>query len=142
MRGWSKTLELRTLTEQLKIGKQVTFLRSFTDEEKVALLDQCTAMLYTPSNEHFGICPLEGMYMRNPVIAANSGGPLETVLHGKTGFLCEPTAESFAEQMLHLVRNPSVVRKMGEAGHSHVVENFSFHAFTEKLDSIVASLTE
>lgn len=29
------------------------------------------------------------MYLQVPVIAVNSGGPKETVLSGKTGYLCE-----------------------------------------------------
>ena len=40
------------------------------------------------------------MYEGTPVIAVNSGGPKETVVHGKTGFLCSQTAKSFSEAML------------------------------------------
>lgn len=43
----------------LNLSAQVTFVRSFSDEQKAALLDSCTAVLYTPANEHFGIVPLE-----------------------------------------------------------------------------------
>jgi hypothetical protein len=50
-----------------------------SDIEKVALLQRCSCLLYTPANEHFGITPLEAMYCSRPVIAVNSGGPLETI---------------------------------------------------------------
>lgn len=133
-------MELRTLAENLEVADRITFLRSFTDDQKIGLLDHCTALLYTPSNEHFGICPLEGMYMRRPVIAVNSGGPLETVLSGKTGFLCEPTPAAFADKMLYLTCNPRVAEEMGQTGRDHVVQNFSFEAFTRKLNSTVAEL--
>ena len=33
-------------------------------------------------NEHFGIVPLESMYVGTPVIAVASGGPLETIVPG------------------------------------------------------------
>ena len=135
-------MELRRMAEDLKISDQVTFLRSFTDQQKVVLLSHCTSLIYTPSNEHFGICPLEAMFMRRPVIAVNSGGPLETVVDGKTGFLCDPTADAFARQMLHFIQNPRASRVMGEAGRDHVIENFSFEAFTEKLNAIVSKLCE
>jgi len=135
-------LELRRMVEELKISDQVTFLRSFTDQQKVALLGRCTSLIYTPSNEHFGICPLEAMFMRRPVIAVNSGGPLETVVHGKTGFLCDPTADAFARQMLHFIQNAGASREMGEAGREHVIEKFSFEAFTEKLNAIITKLCE
>lgn len=59
-----------------------------------------SALLYTPDREHFGIVPIEAMFEGTPVIAVNSGGPKETVVHGKTGFLCSQTAKSFSEAML------------------------------------------
>ena len=131
-------LELRALAEDLQVSKQVTFLRSFTDTQKIALLRMCTALLYTPSNEHFGICPLEGMYMSRPVIAVNSGGPLETVVDSKTGFLCNPTPDDFSQVMLHLVQTPHAAEEMGRNGHRRVMQNFSFEAFTQKLDGLIA----
>ena len=134
-------LELRALVESLKIGDNVTFIRSFTDQEKIDLLHRCRALVYTPSNEHFGICPLEGMYLRRPVIAVNSGGPLETVVDGITGFLCEPTAEAFAEKMVYVYRNAEKSVEMGVAGREHVIANFSFNAFTEKLNAIIERLS-
>ena len=135
-------LELRTLVEKLGIGDRVTFVRSFTDSQKISLLHRSRAMVYTPSNEHLGICPLEGMYMRLPVIAVNSGGPLETVLDGETGFLCEPTPEAFSQAMGRIYEGEEEAKAMGEAGRKHVVQNFSFEAFTRKLNNIVLDLTK
>lgn len=135
-------LELRLVAKSLQINDNVTFIRSFTDQEKVALLDRCHALIYTPSNEHFGICPLEGMYLRRPVVAVNSGGPLETVVDGKTGFLCEPTAEAFGDKMVYLYENPEKSVEMGQTGREHVIANFSFEAFTRKLNDIVEGLCQ
>jgi alpha-1,3/alpha-1,6-mannosyltransferase len=42
-------------------------------------LNNAIAVLYTPSNEHFGIVPVESMFMKTPVLACNNGGPLESV---------------------------------------------------------------
>jgi alpha-1,3/alpha-1,6-mannosyltransferase len=71
----------------------ITFIRSFADQQKKALLAASTAVLYTPQNEHFGIVPIEAMTFSRPVIACNSGGPLESVADGRTGYLCRPTKE-------------------------------------------------
>jgi alpha-1,3/alpha-1,6-mannosyltransferase len=133
-------IELRTLVEKLGVGDNVTFVRSFTDSQKISLLHRSRAMVYTPSNEHFGICPLEGMYMQLPVIAANSGGPLETVLDGKTGFLCEPTPEAFSHAMGKVYRAQEEAHGLGKAGKKHVIQNFSFAAFTRKLNAVVLDL--
>jgi glycosyltransferase involved in cell wall biosynthesis len=43
------------------------------------------------------------MLLGTPVVAVNSGGPLETVLHEVSGFLCEQSAAAFAQAMLRLI---------------------------------------
>ena len=66
---------------------QVLFLLSIPDAFKTVLLQQSILLLYTPKNEHFGIVPVEAMKYGLPVLASNTGGPLETILDGKTGWL-------------------------------------------------------
>lgn len=133
-------LELRQLASELRIENQVTFVRSFDSDQKFTLLTHATCLLYTPENEHFGIVPLEAMYMKLPVIAVSSGGPKESVEHEKTGFLCEPEPEAFAEAMKKFVDNPNLKKKLGEAGYERVNKMFSFKAFTIKLNTIVTTL--
>ncbi|XP_068675796.1 alpha-1,3/1,6-mannosyltransferase ALG2-like isoform X2 [Montipora foliosa] len=133
-------LELRKQAEQFNLTSKVTFLRSFTDTQKLKLLNLCTCLIYTPSQEHFGIVPIEAMYMKRPVIAVNSGGPLETVQNEVTGFLCSPDAESFAFAMQKFMKDPSLSSTMGEAGKENVVKKFSFHVFSQHLNNIVCCL--
>lgn len=42
-------------------------------DERSALLVRASCVLYTPSNEHFGIVPVEAMCCGAPVVAVNSG---------------------------------------------------------------------
>lgn len=119
---------------------QVVFLRSFTEAQRTLLLDHCAGVVYTPANEHFGIVPVEAMYASRPVIAANSGGPLESVLHGKTGYLCPDTPAAFAEAMREVVTDPERSRRMGERGRTHVIERFSLSAFGDTLEGEVRAL--
>ena len=133
-------LELRKLADQHNLISKVTFLRSFSDSQKLSLLNCCTCLLYTPSHEHFGIVPIEAMYMKRPVIAVNSGGPLETVQDEVTGFLCDPDAESFAVAMQKFMKDPSLSSTMGEAGKENVIKQFSFEVFSQHLNSIVCCL--
>jgi alpha-1,3/alpha-1,6-mannosyltransferase len=41
--------------------KSVVFLTDVTEIQKIQLLKSCLVLLYTPSNEHFGIVPVEAM---------------------------------------------------------------------------------
>ncbi|XP_067425941.1 alpha-1,3/1,6-mannosyltransferase ALG2 [Emydura macquarii macquarii] len=134
--------ELKNISTKLNISEQVTFVRSFTDEQKISLLNNSVCVLYTPSNEHFGIVPLEAMYMRCPVIAVNSGGPLESVINNVTGFLCDPLPTRFSEAMEKFVKDPALKNTMGAAGRARVSEKFSSKAFTEQLYQYICRLTQ
>ncbi|KAL5015982.1 hypothetical protein ScPMuIL_005571 [Solemya velum] len=133
-------LELNRLAQQLDVKESVTFLRSFTDSQKRMLLNHSTCLLYTPDREHFGIVPIEAMYMKCPVIAVKSGGPLETVVDGDTGYLCEQEPDSFAEAMKKFVDDVSLKDRLGKAGRKRVEEKFSFNAFTKQLNETVHNL--
>lgn len=135
-------LQLRRLCERLQLQDHITFLRSFSDSEKRTLLQHSTCLLYTPDKEHFGIVPIEAMYMKCPVIAVKSGGPLETVSDGETGFLCQQDKADFAKAMLAFIQDPELSEKMGEAGKQRVLEKFSFETFTEQLNGIVSTLCQ
>ncbi|XP_069476700.1 alpha-1,3/1,6-mannosyltransferase ALG2 [Ambystoma mexicanum] len=133
--------ELKNVATKLQIENNITFLRSFSDDQKMALLRKSTCILYTPSNEHFGIVPVEAMYMECPVIAVNSGGPLESILNNSTGFLCNPSPTEFSEAMEKFLKDPGLKHSMGAAGKARVKETFSSEAFSEKLYQYVCRLS-
>ncbi|EGT51710.1 hypothetical protein CAEBREN_25681 [Caenorhabditis brenneri] len=133
--------ELEDHLSDLKIpSNQVTFLRSPTDEQKVNLIRKSRAILYTPDREHFGIVPVEAMYLGTPVIAVNTGGPLETVRNNETGFLVDQNAEAFAGKMIELIKNEEKYEKLSEEGPKWVQQMFAFEAFSRKLDDIIQSV--
>ena len=78
--------------------------------------------------------------MKCPVIAVKSGGPLETVAHGQTGFLCRPDPEEFAAAMREFVEDRKLQGDMGQAGHDRVVTKFSFDAFATQLNIVINNL--
>lgn len=91
--------ELRELAEKLGITERVYFLKSISNDERLLLLENTKVLLYTPENEHFGIVPVEAMHMGCIVMACNSGGPLESVADGETGYLQPPVEEMWGEKI-------------------------------------------
>mmetsp|Transcript_6920 Transcript_6920/g.27050 ORF Transcript_6920/g.27050 Transcript_6920/m.27050 type:complete len:214 (-) Transcript_6920:2920-3561(-) len=85
--------QLKRDAYDLRVHQEVIMLPSISSEEKEILLSKCLCVLYTPVNEHFGIVPLEAMAAGKPVLACNSGGPVETIIDGTTGFVCSPLPE-------------------------------------------------
>lgn len=135
--------ELQDLVKELKLEAMIEFRRSIPDSERAQLLNESRAVLYTPMNEHFGIVPVEVMYSRTVVICNASGGPLETVVHGETGFLCsEPTAEVWGKAMESVLQlSDAQLKEMGDYGKKRVEEHFSAerlsHEWTELLEETV-----
>ncbi|KAF3915645.1 hypothetical protein ABW21_db0209286 [Orbilia brochopaga] len=76
----------------------VLFLPSVPSALKSFLLRTARILAYTPENEHFGIVPLEAMLAGTPVLATNTGGPLETILdNGVTGWLRPSSPSQWSE---------------------------------------------
>jgi len=63
---------------------QAEFLGRASDEELVGLYASARAVI-VPGIEEFGITAVEAQAAGRPVIAADAGGALETVVHGQTG---------------------------------------------------------
>jgi alpha-1,3/alpha-1,6-mannosyltransferase len=57
-------------------------------------------------NEHFGMVPLEAMAAQRPVVACASGGPVESIVDGVTGYLCPPMPGAFADAAARLLQDP------------------------------------
>jgi len=65
-------------------GPTIRFVGKVNSDELSVLYSQARALLF-PSEEDFGIVPLEAQASGIPVIAFGKGGVLETVLEGETG---------------------------------------------------------
>ena len=107
---------------------EVLFLLSVPTQLKSMLLATAKLLLYTPTNEHFGIVPLEAMLAGVPVLAANSGGPLETVREGKTGWLRSAEDVGCWTEVMRRVlceMSEEELKGMGEKGKKWVREEFS-----------------
>lgn len=116
----------------------VIFMPSLTDSIRDGLLSQVNCLIYTPSEEHFGIVPVEAMSRGTPVIAINSGGPKETIIDGATGYLCEPTPAAICEKLMILkgMTAPELAQMRLQA-MEHVRKNFSLEIFGHRLEALI-----
>ena len=68
----------------------IQFTGDVNEQELQQLIGNAIATIYIPKDEDFGISPVESMSAGKPVIGAGEGGLLETIIHGKTGWLTPP----------------------------------------------------
>jgi alpha-1,3/alpha-1,6-mannosyltransferase len=132
--------ELERRAARLGLAGHVALVRSPSDAEVHALLARAACVVYTPVAEPFGLVPLEAMAAARPVIAVNHGGPTETIVHGRTGWLTEPHADAFADALARVLGDAAAARRMGEAGWAHVRTRFSRRAFGDHLESALKVL--
>ena len=134
--------ELKSRAQELGIQDRVVFLKSISNDQRILLLEHTKILLYTPENEHFGIVPVEAMYMGCIAFACNSGGPLESVKDGVTGFLMEPKVEIWSQKIAEILNGPQdKMVKMRENARRRVEENFTFNVFSKQLDQVLKRMS-
>ncbi len=129
----------KTIVTALIIPKEVDvlFLLSVPASLKSMLLQTARLLIYTPPDEHFGIVPLEAMLNGVPVLAANSGGPLESIVEGQTGWLRDvEQLDQWSEVMSWALDDghEEELRAMSMNGPKRVKEEFSQEKMAERLE--------
>lgn len=120
-------------------GKSVEFLGAVSDAQLVELYAQAKALLYPVEDEDFGIVPVEAMAFGTPVIAHESGGPKETVVHGKNGILFTELTEAGLEEAVRVFQattsrfDPEKIQKNAR--------EYSPTVFAQKIAELVKATT-
>lgn len=115
-------------------GAVVVFVPSISEHARNYLLGHSKCVVYTPENEHFGIAPIEAMISGTPVVAIKSGGPCETVVDGKTGYLCASDASEVGKRVMMLLDGTVDAASMGQAAREHALGSFSLDSFGDQLE--------
>ncbi|KAL3470702.1 alpha-1,2-mannosyltransferase [Aspergillus californicus] len=137
----------RTVPSALSIpdSVDVLFLPSVPSAFRDTLLSQSRLLLYTPINEHFGIVPIEAMRAGIPVLASNTGGPLETIVEGHTGWLRDATDPKQWTDVIENVlygMSEDEIERMANAARDRVEKEFSLRAMGETLEGEISGMLE
>ncbi|MGI4756214.1 MAG: glycogen synthase [Janthinobacterium lividum] len=125
-----------------------------TKEEAIQLYSNCAAFCCPSVYEPFGIINLEAMACRAPVVASATGGILEVVVDGETGYLVpfeqdpvttfpakpEQFARDLASKLTDLLADPAKAKRFGQAGRTRVEEKFSWTAIAEQTIALYKEL--
>lgn len=121
----------------LGLQKQV-IVQSFPYLELPKVYNHCQVVIYpTIGEEPFGLVPVEAMACAKPVVVTKSGGLVESVIDGVTGFIIEKRdVNTLAEKICLLLRDEKLAQQMGEAGHRHVEEHFSRERMVHQVNTL------
>lgn len=126
--------------------RNVIFLGIVGDEDKVALLELCYAIVF-PSHlrsEAFGISLLEGAMYGKPMISSEIGtGTSYINNHGETGLVVPPSdPEAFRQAMQQLWDNPELVRTMGARAQARYRKLFTARVMGESYAALYRDVLE
>jgi len=141
--GGSLRDSLRKLTGKLKISEKVDFIDQVPHFEIPDYLRKIDIFVVPSIKESFGVAALEASACEIPVIASNTGGLPEVVLHNKTGFLVPPKDHrSLAAAIAELIENPSLRKKFGEEGRKFVSRSYDWVENSQSMDQLYHDLLE
>jgi starch synthase len=140
--------EMREKIEWVRtINPRVIWIdKMLSKPEAIQLYSNCSVFCCPSVYEPFGIINLEAMACRAPVVASATGGILEVVVDGVTGYLVpfeqdpvtsfplhpEKFSRDLAAKLSEVLADPEKARRFGDAGRKRVEENFSWSAIAEQ----------
>jgi L-malate glycosyltransferase len=130
------------VARQLGITDKITYLGN---HQQIETILPCADLVFQPSeHESFGLVPLEAMACGIPVLATASGGIVEVVEHGVTGYLCEVgDIETMATHAIEILSDEEKARKMGQLGQEQARSKFDrdtiINQYVALYEEVVAS---
>lgn len=139
-----KTPEIAHLQKVAKmehVEDQVIFTGRRGRDQLKYYYNAADVFVTTPWYEPFGITPLEAMACGVPVVGTNVGGIKFSVLHGKTGFLCETNDVSMvADRVMELLNNDKLYKHFSENAKSRVNAFFTWSTVAHSLSNLYEKL--
>lgn len=105
----------------------VRFWVNVPDNDRVvgALNKIAAAFVHVSTREGFGLVVSEAMWQGTPVIGSRTGGIINQIKPGETGFLVDPLdVPAISRHLSTLLDDPNQAHQMGERAREHVREHF------------------
>lgn len=136
---------LKKYVKEQGLEQHVTFAGTISRDELASIYQIAdifimpTRMLANNDVEGFGIVYLEANAFAKPVIAYNSGGVSDAVLHNKTGILVEPkNPHEIAKNVIMLFQDEEFAKKLGLNGKNRVLEEFNWDIKTKSFIEVLS----
>lgn len=114
-------------------GLPVVFPGYLRGDDLIAAYRSADAFIFPSTTETFGLVALEAMACRVPVIAARTGGVLDTVIDGVNGLYFDPDhPEEMGDLVRRLRANPDLREELAENALRHALSR-SWRATMDQL---------
>ena len=125
----------------LDFGIPVHFMGNLSDDLSLRLVYSSADVMVVPSRfESFGQTASEALACATPVVAFNTSGLKDIVIHKSTGYLAEPFSVNDLSNGIVWTLQNNTNNKLGIRGREFVENNFSTKIVLEKYISIYNSV--
>lgn len=134
---------LRSLAEELSLSECVMF-HGFTEEHIMLELLQASDIFVMPNKtingdlEGFGLVFLEANACGLPVIGGRSGGVVDAIEDGVSGFLVEPgSIQGIVDKINYFIENRNKIAEIGRNGLERAEREFGLNKKREEFISVL-----
>lgn len=124
---------LKRQVERLGLENRVHFTGFVPEDELIELYASAFAVVYAPVDEDYGYVTVESFLSGKPVVTCtDSGGTLEFVDDGESGYVVPPEPEALGAAVNRLFADREKAKAMGAAGRPRV-ESISWERVIDAL---------
>jgi len=140
-------VNLEKMVSRMGLDQWVVFTGSVSDTEQVALYHACDIFILANRNlkndvEGFGMVFLEAGAAGKPVIGGRSGGAVEAIREGRTGFLVDTEKPAnIGDKISLLLDNAKLRAQLGQHGIAHA-RQFLWETQVPKITAIINQITK
>ncbi|MDQ7059599.1 MAG: glycosyltransferase family 4 protein [Sulfurimonas sp.] len=127
--------ELKQKVKDLGLDEKVIFT-GFTKNVN-EYMQLFNVNILATKNETFGLVVIEAMINKVPVIATNSGGPLEIIEDGVDGLLFDGSVKNLSENITSIYKNIELKENLIQHGYETVKNKFNKNTQLEKLYDVI-----
>jgi phosphatidylinositol alpha-1,6-mannosyltransferase len=138
---------LRSLAVELGVREHVKFLGFVPNERLPAVYSICDVFVMINRDtkgegpEGFGMVFTEANAAGRPVIGGKSGGNIDSILEGTTGYRVDPlNVEEVALKITILLRDEKLRQTLGRIGREWVVSKFDWREKARELEALNRSI--
>ncbi len=130
--------DTHNFADQLGISSHVEFLGALQgDALRAAVRRFRVSVLTSKNNEGLPNAVLESMAASVPMVATAVGGVEEILEDGVTGFVVPPeTPTAVAKQVIRLLKEPLLARRIGQAGRRKVEKEFTIERMVDQFHDL------
>jgi colanic acid/amylovoran biosynthesis glycosyltransferase len=141
--------ELQQLIEQLNVSNNIKLLGWKTQQEIFTIMKDADILLAPSVTSQDGncegipMCLMEAMAKGLPVISTYHSGIPELIEDGVSGYLLpEREIDDLASKIEHLILNPDLRQKMGQAGRKKIETEYNIELLCDRLETTLQKLIQ